>query len=171
MNARFRSSTHTPFSRLVHGFLLLGWLLSYQGVAPVLMLILDGHHMVKACSSQHGEMRVVLGHETETGQHAGGVLQTSCAMDLASSEAGKPDHVFFFQSVEDASRQMRRLALHLPQVASAVSISCFILNCRSWSKGRIPSGSGRLLHGLPALKCGPAWQSCGVEKRPSPAWS
>jgi hypothetical protein len=126
MNFRSRSSTHTPFSRLVHGFLLLGWLLSYQGIAPVLMLILDGHHMVKACSSQHGEMRVVLGHETETGQHAGGVLQTSCAMDLASSEAGKPDHVFFFQSVEDASRQMRRLALHLPQVASAVSISCFI---------------------------------------------
>lgn len=171
MNARFRSSTHTPFSRLVHGFLLLGWLLSYQGVAPVLMLILDGHHMVKACSSQHGEMRVVLGHETETGQHAGGVLQTSCAMDLASSEAGKPDHVFFFQSVEDASVRCavwrcicHRLPLRFQSPAS-------FLNCRSWSKGRIPSGSGRLLHGLPALKCGPAWQSCGVEKRPSPAWS
>lgn len=126
MNFRSRSSTHTPFSRLVHGFLLLGWLLSYQGVAPVLMLILDGHHMVKACSSQHGEMRVVLGHETEAGQQTGGAHQTTCAMDPASSEAGKPDHVFFFQSVEDASRQMRRLALHVPQITTAVSISSFI---------------------------------------------
>ena len=113
MNSQPTTHSLTPFSRLVHGVLLVVWLLSYQGVAPALMLKLEGDHTVKACSSQNGEMQVVLGHAETAASPNAHAQPSKNEIAGAVSEAGKQDHVFFFKSVEEAASQTRRLQSHL----------------------------------------------------------
>jgi hypothetical protein len=113
MNSQPTQPRLTPFSRLVHGVLLVVWLLSYQGIAPALMLKIEGDHTVKACSSQHGKMKVVLGHAETAASSNSHAQPSKDALAAAVSEAGKQDHVFFFKSVEEATSQTHRSQSHL----------------------------------------------------------
>jgi hypothetical protein len=116
MNSQPTTHSLTPFSRLVHGVLLVVWLLSYQGVAPALMLKLEGDHTVKACSSQNGEMQVVLGHAETAASPNAHAQPSKNEIAGAASEAGKQDHVFFFKSVEEWFHKGRRRIVSINSV-------------------------------------------------------
>ena len=148
MNSQPTTHSLTPFSRLVHGVLLVVWLLSYQGIAPALMLKLEGDHTVKACSSQNGEMQVVLGHAESEASPNSQAQPSKDALAGAVSEAGKQDHVFFFKSVEEADSQTHRLQSDLFCPAATV---CAV----AWTFEQ------------------PVWTSKThlVQHRPVPAWS
>ncbi len=148
MNSQPTTHSITPFSRLVHGVLLVVWLLSYQGIAPALMLKLEGDHTVKACSSQNGEMQVVLGHAESEASPNSQAQPSKDALAGAVSEAGKQDHVFFFKSVEEADSQTHRLQSDLFCPAATV---CAV----AWTFEQ------------------PVWTSKThlVQHRPVPAWS
>lgn len=95
-----------PSPRRVRLWLLLVWLLSSHGLGPVLMAAAaqaTGEHMLKLCSSQHGEMQVVLGH-----QRSVSVLPAEKEEVRPAASPSKPDHVIQLRSVEDASAQPRR---------------------------------------------------------------
>ena len=106
-----------PSHRRARLWLLLVWLLSSHGLGPVLMAAAaqaTGEHMLKLCSSQHGEMQVVLGHQRSTFSR-----QPSSAETARPTEApSKPDHIFQLHSVEDVSVQSRHAVPQQPATAS-----------------------------------------------------
>ena len=103
-----------PLNRLVNLLLLLGWLLSSQGVAPVICMaaaLIDGDHHVKIGQANNGALTVVLSHEGKSAEellsHQHDVL---CRMLVAFAKAPSPndtDHVLAFKQVEDAARAQR----------------------------------------------------------------
>jgi hypothetical protein len=106
MNRHLHPHTLLPSPRRARLWLLLVWLLSSHGLGPVLMAAAaqaTGEHMLKLCSSRHGEMQVVLGHQRSASPFASGKEEVRPAATPA-----QPDHVIQFRSVEDASAQPRR---------------------------------------------------------------
>jgi hypothetical protein len=61
-----------------------------------------GEHMLKLCSSQHGEMQVVLGH-----QRCASALPAEREEVCPAATPAKPDHIIQLRCVEDASTQPR----------------------------------------------------------------
>jgi hypothetical protein len=106
MNRHLHPRALLPSPRRARLWLLLVWLLSSHGLGPVLMAAAaqaTGEHMLKLCSSRHGEMQVVLGHQRCDSQAAMGQEGARPAAAPA-----KPDHIIQLRSVEDASAQPRR---------------------------------------------------------------
>jgi len=103
-----------PLNRLVNLLLLLGWLLSSQGVAPAICMaaaLIDGDHHVKIGQANNGALTVVLSHEGKSAEellsHQHDVL---CRMLVAFAKVPSPndtDHVLAFKPVEDAARAQR----------------------------------------------------------------
>lgn len=129
MNLRFRRADHTPLSRLVHLLLLIGWLLSSQGVVPALCLVaavVDGEHAVTVRASKSGDVNVVLSHEGQENVATPHHHDPLCALVVVFARkpvAGEPDHVLAFKSVEDASRTLRRAAMEVKPPALMVTVS------------------------------------------------
>ena len=108
MNRSLHPRPLLPSPRRARLWLLLVWLLSSHGLGPVLMAAAaqaTGEHMLKLCSSQHGEMQVVLGH-----QRSASVLPAGKEEVRPAASPAQPDHVIQLRSVEDASAQPRRTA-------------------------------------------------------------
>lgn len=106
MNRHLHPRALLPSPRRARLWLLLVWLLSSHGLGPVLMAAAaqaTGEHMLKLCSSQHGEMQVVLGH-----QRCASPAPVEKEGAEPASAPEKPDHIFQLRSVEDASVQPRR---------------------------------------------------------------
>lgn len=117
MNRHLHPRTLLPSPRRARLWLLLVWLLSSHGLGPVLMAAAaqaTGEHMLKLCSSQHGEMQVVLGHQRCDSQPA--VEKEGAA---PAGTPVKPDHIIQLRSVEDASAQPRRTT---PQQADSPTL-------------------------------------------------
>ena len=154
MRSRPHRTEHTLFSRLVHLLLLVGLLLSSQGVAPALCLmaaVMDGEHAVKVRASETGEVNVVLSHEGMEGLGIAHQHDPICTLVVAFSQkpvAGEPDHVLAFKSVEDAARTLRRVTMTVSLPAHMALVS---------------SGSSGF-----SLKRGPVRM---VSKVKAPAWS
>jgi hypothetical protein len=162
MNSQPTTHSLTLFSRLVHGVLLVVWLLSYQGIAPSLVLKLEGDHTVKACSSQHGELQVVLGHAEQAASPDSHAQLSQNEVAGARSEAGKQDHVFFFKSVEEATSQTHRSQSHLCCPVAAVGAVAWAFQQPVWTS-KTPLVQHRLVpawspgqwikHGMIVMRC------------------
>jgi hypothetical protein len=120
-----------PLKRIVHLFLLLGWLLSSQGVAPAFCLAaaqFDGGHRVKVGASTSGELTVVLSHESVVHEHADHDLLCEMLMVFAVTPAfGGTDHILAFKSVDVISRVQRDALNHQAVVHLRPSVAPFIL--------------------------------------------
>lgn len=106
MSARAPRHTTSPFIRVVNALLLLGWVLSSNGIAPAFTLFaatLDACHQVKVDKSSSGEVRVVLGHEKTSADrvHVHSGLTTLMMVFARQTTAQQPDHILAFQSVLD----------------------------------------------------------------------
>ena len=107
-----RSSS--PLLRVVHGLVLLGWLLSSNGLAPAFTLVaavLDQGHRVSVESWSKGEVHVVLSHpsgEAKGGVHVHGVLTKLVMIFAQRTEGLEADHVLAFRSMEDLGRPSKR---------------------------------------------------------------
>ena len=129
MNSLRHQQGTSPLARAVHLLLLLGWLLSSQGLAPALALTaawLDGGHAVKVGASSEGAVTVVLTHEeparpAEVHQHD--VLNVLIAVFAQTTNMDKPDHVLSFKDVEDASRMLRRFSVDLETTCLAAPLA------------------------------------------------
>ena len=119
-----------PLMRIVHLFLLLGWLLSGQGVAPALCLAVaqfDGGHRVKVGASISGEPTVVLSHESAVNEHADHDLLCEMLMVFAVTPAvGGSDHILSFESVDAVSRAKRDALVQQPMVHLRPSVASLI---------------------------------------------
>lgn len=143
MSSRPCHTEHTPFSRLVHLLLLVGWLLSSQGVAPALCFVaavMDGEHAVNVRASRSGDVSVVLSHEERGNTANPHHHEPLCALVVAFAQkpvAGEPDHVLAFKSVEDASRTLRgdSARMKLPVLSEVVFQTT---PCRMAAKGHAP---------------------------------
>jgi hypothetical protein len=111
MNPASPLREHPSLRRLVHGVLLLGWLLSSQGVAPALCLaaaLYDGVHGVKVGAASDGGTTVVLSHPTaDAGDEHHDLLCDLLLVFAAAPERGGADHVLAFKSVDAISRVQR----------------------------------------------------------------
>lgn len=107
-----RSSS--PLLRVVHGLVLLGWLLSSNGLAPAFTLaaaVLDDGHRVRVESWSKGEVHVVLSHpsgEAKDGVHVHGVLTKLVMIFAQRAESAEADHILAFRSMEDLGRPSKR---------------------------------------------------------------
>ena len=132
MNYKSHPRTLSPLKRAVHVCLLLGWLLSSNGVAPGLCLaaaLVDGDHVVKVGASVEGEMTVVLSHamDSQTSSYNDHDLLCSILMVFAQETPfGTRDHILAFKSVDDASRADRG-ACSVHTVAKLVPLPVFTL--------------------------------------------
>jgi len=143
MSPRPRHTEYTPFSRLVHLLLLVGWLLSSQGVVPALCLVaavMDGEHAVKVRASRSGDVSVVLSHEGRGRAAIPHQHDPLCTLVVAFAQrpvAGEPDHVLAFKSVEDASRTLRRASMQvkLPVLTAVFHRTTF---CQPITKAHAP---------------------------------
>lgn len=99
---------------MVNVFLLLGWLLSSNGLVPALTLLaanLDRCHHVKVGTSSEGKVRVVLSHEgMDASQevHVHSRLTTLMIVFAQTATSQKSDHILAFQSIEDLGRPTQR---------------------------------------------------------------
>lgn len=106
--------TSSPLLRVVHGLVLLGWLLSSNGLAPAFTLaaaVLDHGHRVTVESWSKGEVHVVLSHprrEATGGVHVHGVLTKLVMIFAQRPESSETDHVLAFRSMEDLGRPSKR---------------------------------------------------------------
>jgi hypothetical protein len=134
MTARRNASTSSPFTRLVNMALLLGWLLSSNGLAPAFTLLaanLDRCHRVKVSNTSAGELRVVLSHEgTDSSQtaHVHSRLTTLMLVFAQSALSQNSDHILAFQSIADLGRGTARDILSLPtSIPAATAAVPYIL--------------------------------------------
>lgn len=149
MNRPLHPRTLLPSPRRARLCLLLVWLLSSHGLGPVLMAAAaqaTGEHMLKLCSSQHGEMQVVLGH-----QRSASVLPAEREEVRPAASPAKPDHVIQLRSVEDASAQPRRTTTAQPTVHPVI----------------LPPAFGTALPGLPDSSS----PDCKARRQRAPAFS
>ncbi len=99
---------------MVNVLLLLGWLLSSNGLAPALTLLaasLDRCHQVKVGNSSEGQVQVVLSHEgNDESQraHVHSRLTTLIIVFAQAATSQKSDHILAFQSIEDLGRPTER---------------------------------------------------------------
>lgn len=124
MSPRRHTRSSTPFTRLVHGLLLLAWLVSSQGLAPAAVLaaaVLDGAHVVSVGLSEKGDHTVVLAHRDKpVHEHA-----PLCDFIISFAETAPEqdaDHVFSFRTVEEAARRVWQAAAFTRITASAVRV-------------------------------------------------
>lgn len=114
MTAPRNGHTSSPLTRMVNVLLLLGWLLSSNGLAPALTLLaasLDRCHHVKVGNSSEGEVRVVLTHEgvdPSQGVHVHSRLTTLMIVFAQAPTSQKSDHILAFQSIADLGRPTER---------------------------------------------------------------
>lgn len=127
MTARRNEHTSSPLTRMVNVLLLLGWLLSSNGVVPALTLLaanLDRCHHVKVGNSSDGKVRVVLSHEsTDASQkvHVHSRLTTLMMVFAQAATSQKSDHILAFQSIADLGRPTERDMLSVPTIIPAPS--------------------------------------------------
>lgn len=124
MSPRRHSRSSTLFTRLVHGLLLLAWLVSSQGLAPAAVLataVMDGAHIVSVGVSAEGNHTVILAHgDRAAHQHA-----PLCAFIISFAETAPEngaDHVFSFRTVEDAARRIWQVAALIRLTAPSVLV-------------------------------------------------
>lgn len=114
LTRHFRESH--PLKRVVHLFLLLGWLLSSHGLAPAFCLgaaKYDGSHRVKVCASPSGELTVVLSHEDVLAQDKAHDLLCDLLMVFATTKtAYGSDHILAFKTVDVVSRSLQGIVVH-----------------------------------------------------------
>ena len=125
-----------PLTRVVHLFLLLGWLLSSHGLAPAFCLDAakyDGSHRVKVCASSSGELTVVLSHEDMLAQHKAHDLLCDFLMVFAAPKtANGSDHILAFKTVDVVSRSLHGMLVY--QRTDYPSQSC--LQAFPWVTGK-----------------------------------
>lgn len=128
MTARRTEHTSSPLTRMVNVWLLLGWLLSSNGLAPALTLLaasLDRCHQVKVGSSSEGQVRVVLSHEGMDGSQAVHVhsrLTTLMIVFAQAATSQQSDHILAFQSIEDLGRPTERDMLSVATSIPAAAV-------------------------------------------------
>lgn len=127
MTTRRNKHISSPVTRMVNVFLLLGWLLSSNGLAPALTLLaasLDHCHQVKVGSSSEGELRVVLSHEakqaSQSSAHVHSRLTTLMLVFAQTAASQRSDHVLAFKSIEDLRRPTERDMLSVATTIPAV---------------------------------------------------
>ena len=114
MTARRNGPTSSPLTRMVNVLLLLGWLLSSNGLAPALTLLaasFDRCHQVKVGNTSEGHLRVVLSHEgidASQAVHVHSPLTTLMLVFAQAATSQKSDHILAFQSIEDLGRPTQR---------------------------------------------------------------
>ena len=132
MTARSNGHTSSPLTRMVNVLLLLGWLLSSNGLAPALALIaasLDRCHHVKVGNSSEGEVRVVLTHEgmdASQGLHVHSPLTTLMMVFAQAPTPQKSDHILAFQSIADLGRPTERDVLSVATTIPAAALQCVL---------------------------------------------
>lgn len=113
MSLRTKCSTPRPLLKAVHALLLLGWLLSSQGVGPSLCAMaaaLDGRHRLEINTSEQGSVQVVLSHGqggagTSNWEHPTHGMLCKVIMVFAQARTqDSPVHVLSFQKVDETSR-------------------------------------------------------------------
>lgn len=113
---------------MVNVLLLLGWLLSSNGLAPALTLLaasLDRCHQVKVGNSSEGEVRVVLSHEgtdASQGVHVHSRLTTLMMVFAQAAASQKSDHILAFQSIKDLGRPTERDMLSVATSIPAAAV-------------------------------------------------
>lgn len=114
MTARRNEHTSSPLTRMVNVLLLLGWLLSSNGVVPALTLLaanLDRCHHVKVGNSSEGQVQVVLSHEgmdASQAVHVHSRLTTLMMVFAQAATSQQSDHILAFQSIADLGRPTER---------------------------------------------------------------
>lgn len=148
----------SPFARVMHGLVLLGWLLSSNGLAPAFTLAaatLDRCHRVKVASSSEGEVHVVLSHpggEATHAIHEHSGLTTLMMMFAQPTGSPQSDHVLAFRAMEDLGRPSER-----DVTLAAMSVPALSLD---YVLARLPEIIWR--KNMPRVPKAPAW-SPGVE--------
>ena len=128
MAARRNEHTSSPLTRTVNVLLLLGWLLSSNGLAPALTLLaasFDRCHHVKVGNSSEGEVRVVLTHEgmdASQGVHVHSPLTTLMMVFAQAPTSQKSDHILAFQSLADLGRPTERDVLSVATTIPAAAM-------------------------------------------------
>lgn len=113
---------------MVNVLLLLGWLLSSNGLAPALTLLaanLDRCHHVKVGNSSEGKVRVVLSHEgmdASQAVHVHSRLTTLMMVFAQAATSQQSDHILAFQSIEDLGRPTERDMLSVPTSIPAPAV-------------------------------------------------
>lgn len=113
---------------MVNVLLLLGWLLSSNGLAPALTLLaasLDRCHQVKVANSSAGEVQVVLSHEgtdSSQGVHVHSRLTTLMMVFAQAATSQRADHILAFQSIADLGRPTERDMLSVATTIPAAPI-------------------------------------------------
>ncbi len=128
MTARRNGPTSSPLTRAVNVFLLLGWLLSSNGLAPALTLLaasFDRCHQVKVGNTSEGQVRVVLSHEgidASQGVHVHSRLTTLMMVFAQAATSQKSDHILAFQSIADLGRPTERDMLSVATTIPAAPV-------------------------------------------------
>jgi hypothetical protein len=129
----------------VHLLLMLGWLLSSHGIAPVVFMaaaLIDGDHAVKVGVSNEGTLTVVLSHAgkspAELTHHEHDALCRVLVAFAATPESAFSDHVLAFKPVDDASRIQQQL-LATQFIAKTVP-PLLVLDC-NFTKPSLADGS------------------------------
>ncbi|MCF7785849.1 MAG: hypothetical protein K9N47_06985 [Prosthecobacter sp.] len=128
MTARRNEHTSSPLTRVVNVALLLGWLLSSNGLAPAFTLLaaqLDRCHQVKVSNSSAGEVRVVLSHEGNAASqrvHVHSGLTTLMMLFAQAAVSQKADHVLAFQSIDNQGRPTKRDVLSMATSIPAAAV-------------------------------------------------
>ena len=154
MTAPRNGHTSSPLTRMVNVLLLLGWLLSSNGLAPALTLLaasLDRCHHVKVGNSSEGEVRVVLTHEgmdASQGAHVHNPLTSLMMVFAQAPTSQKSDHILAFQSIADLGRPTERNVL---SVATTIPVAA--------------------MHYVLAKPPAPPRRALSVPRAQAPAWS
>lgn len=134
-----------PLSRLVHLLVLLGWLLSSHGIAPVVCMaaaLIDGNHAVKVGISHEGGLTVVLSHAgkstAELTRHEHDALCRVLVAFAVTPGSLVSDHVLAFKSVADASRAQQQLPVMQGKAKTAAPV---LVMDRSFGKPSVAYGS------------------------------
>jgi hypothetical protein len=149
---------HSSFSRLVHLVLLLGWLLSTNGIAPACVLaaaIVDGNHNVKVGAHANGEVVVLLTHAQPVNSdqtHAHGAL---CQLIIAFAEAtpsDTDDHVISFEQLESASSPLRRPFADIRVWAVVAQAGQSLFQIKEWCPDPVISWTTKSITWSPGLE-------------------
>lgn len=155
---------HPPLLRLIQALLLMGWLLSAQGVVPALcwmVAVMDGEHGVAVRASQAGDVSVVLSHdsrvdEADSMNHQHDVICRIIVALARKPQTGEADHVIAFKSVEDGARTLRRASENMTMPAlSVVFLPSSSLLMRVWTNNQaVRQDNGRAWSPGAHVRCG-----------------
>ncbi len=152
------NSLPSSFSRLVHLVLLLGWLLSTNGIAPACVLaaaIVDGNHGVKVGAQTNGEIVVLLSHPQPHASdltHVHGALCQWIIVLAKANASDTDDHVISFEQIDSASGSLRRPLSKIRYWSVVEQTGHLLFQLEEWSVTPVTSWPEKTLPWSPGLE-------------------